>query len=174
MSPDHRHLLLIADTPVSMTDYNDSKLMLDYLYDRLQHHCPTGVAYRVICGHRYTLANAMTIQQDMRRVLCISLTGLLVIFVMFLRNWRIMYVFMIPLVALVNGIMVTGWVVGSISAITIGFGAVLLGISADYGLHVSGFEASPYGIEWMRFDEDSPISELISRVLTNPPKRKRP
>ena len=136
VSPDHRHLLLIADTPVSMTDYNDSKLMLDYLYDRLQHHCPTGVAYRVICGHRYTLANAMTIQQDMRRVLCISLTGLLVIFVMFLRNWRIMYVFMIPLVALVNGIMVTGWVVGSISAITIGFGAVLLGISADYGLHV--------------------------------------
>ena len=35
---------------------------------------------------------------------------------------------------------------------------------ADYGLHVSGFDTSPYGIEWMRFDEDSPISELVKTV----------
>ena len=33
-----------------------------------------------------------------------------------------------------------------------------------YGLYVSGFETSPYGIEWMRFEEDSPISELIKTV----------
>ena len=33
-----------------------------------------------------------------------------------------------------------------------------------YGLYVSGFETSPYGIEWMRFEEDSPISELIKSV----------
>jgi len=30
-----------------------------------------------------------------------------------------------------------------------------------YGLHVSGFATSPYGIEWMRFDPDSPVHELI-------------
>ena len=35
---------------------------------------------------------------------------------------------------------------------------------ADYGLHVSGFDTSPYGIEWMRFDEDSPISALVKTV----------
>ncbi len=29
---------------------------------------------------------------------------------------------------------------------------------------VSGFETSPYGIEWMRFDDDSPISELVRTV----------
>lgn len=27
--------------------------------------------------------------------------------------------------------------------------------------YVSGFETSPYGVEWMRFEEDSPIDELI-------------
>lgn len=32
------------------------------------------------------------------------------------------------------------------------------------GLHVSGFGDSPYGIEWMRFDEDSPLHELIRTV----------
>ena len=34
----------------------------------------------------------------------------------------------------------------------------------QYGLHVSGFDTSPYGIEWMRFDADSPISELVRTV----------
>ncbi len=29
------------------------------------------------------------------------------------------------------------------------------------GMHVSGFDTSPYGVEWMRFDPDSPVSELI-------------
>ena len=35
---------------------------------------------------------------------------------------------------------------------------------SDYGLYVSGYETSPYGIEWMRFEKDSPISELVKTV----------
>ena len=30
-----------------------------------------------------------------------------------------------------------------------------------YGLHVCGFPESPFGIEWMRFDDDSPLHPLI-------------
>ena len=30
--------------------------------------------------------------------------------------------------------------------------------------YVSGSETSPYGIEWMRFDDDCPIAELIKTV----------
>jgi hypothetical protein len=33
-----------------------------------------------------------------------------------------------------------------------------------YGMHVSGFPESPYGVEWMRFDIDSPLPELIRSV----------
>ncbi len=29
---------------------------------------------------------------------------------------------------------------------------------------VTGFESSPYGIEWMRFDDDCPVSDLIRNV----------
>jgi len=28
-------------------------------------------------------------------------------------------------------------------------------------IYVAGFETSPYGIEWMRFEKDSPVSELV-------------
>lgn len=31
-------------------------------------------------------------------------------------------------------------------------------------IHVCGFENSPYGIEWMRFDPDCPVPELIRTV----------
>ena len=31
-------------------------------------------------------------------------------------------------------------------------------------VHVSGYETSPYGIEWMRFDSDCPVPELVRRV----------
>jgi hypothetical protein len=31
-------------------------------------------------------------------------------------------------------------------------------------MYVSGFETSPYGVEWMRFEPDCPICELIRTV----------
>ena len=34
----------------------------------------------------------------------------------------------------------------------------------EFGMYVSGFEESPYGVEWMRFDPDSPIPDLVQRV----------
>ncbi len=34
----------------------------------------------------------------------------------------------------------------------------------EYKFYVSGFETSDYGIEWMRFEKDSPIAEIIKKV----------
>ncbi|MDX9772674.1 MAG: hypothetical protein RBT02_04535 [Bacteroidales bacterium] len=34
----------------------------------------------------------------------------------------------------------------------------------QFKFHVSGFETSPFGIEWMRFEERSPIDDLIQTV----------
>ena len=34
----------------------------------------------------------------------------------------------------------------------------------EFKLYVSGFSTSPYGIEWMRFEDDSPVSDLIKTV----------
>ena len=33
-----------------------------------------------------------------------------------------------------------------------------------YKFYVSGFETSEYGIEWMRFESDSPISDIIKEI----------
>lgn len=34
----------------------------------------------------------------------------------------------------------------------------------QFKFYVSGFSSSPFGIEWMRFDPDSPIHDLIKKV----------
>jgi hypothetical protein len=34
----------------------------------------------------------------------------------------------------------------------------------QFKFYVSGFQFSPFGIEWMRFEEDSPINRLIQTV----------
>jgi len=34
----------------------------------------------------------------------------------------------------------------------------------QFKFYVSGFQSSPFGVEWIRFEEDSPISALIQQV----------
>jgi len=34
----------------------------------------------------------------------------------------------------------------------------------EYRLYVSGFETSPYGVEWLRFEPDSPLPDLVKEV----------
>jgi len=33
-----------------------------------------------------------------------------------------------------------------------------------FKIYVSGYESSPYGVEWMRFAPDSPLPELIKTI----------
>jgi hypothetical protein len=34
----------------------------------------------------------------------------------------------------------------------------------QYKFYVSGFDTSEFGIEWMRFEKDSPVNEIIQKV----------
>lgn len=34
----------------------------------------------------------------------------------------------------------------------------------QFKFYVSGFSTSPFGVEWMRFEKDSPVSQLIQTV----------
>lgn len=35
---------------------------------------------------------------------------------------------------------------------------------AQFKMYVSGFAESPYGVEWMRFEDGSPIAEILQRL----------
>jgi predicted exporter len=136
VDPSGRHTMLVAETPVSMGDSRGGEQLLRYLNDVIAETVPETIHAHVVCAHRYTVANAGTIKRDLVTVFAVSSIGLAVVFVLLLRHWRAVFVFVVPGLAVLAGILVTAGVFGWISAITIGFGAVLLGISVDYGVHV--------------------------------------
>jgi hypothetical protein len=34
----------------------------------------------------------------------------------------------------------------------------------EYGVYISGYDTSPYGVEWMRFEPDSSLPEIVKTV----------
>ena len=135
LSQDGRSSLILADTPVLITDAIGGRKLLD-AFALVQQQLPEGISADLISGHPYTLANTEAIQTDMRLVLLVSGTGVLLLFLFFLRRLQALAVYLLPLFSIAFALLVTSLWFGQVSGITIGFGAVLLGITIDFGLHV--------------------------------------
>lgn len=136
IDPTGRHLLLVAETPISMGDSQGGERVLQYLDGVLAQAVPETIRARVVCAHRYTVANARTVKRDLVVVFAVSSLALVFIFLVMLRHWRALLVFAVPSLAVLAGVVVAIGLFKPLSAIVVGFGAVLLGISDDYGLHV--------------------------------------
>ena len=136
VDPTGRHLLLVAETPVPMGDSRAGEQMLRYVDQAIAAVVPPGLRTHVVCAHRYTVANAATIKKDLVIVFVVSSVALIAVFVSLLRHWRALFVFAVPSLAVLAAVLATAAIFGGVSAITVGFGAVLLGIADDYGLHV--------------------------------------
>ncbi|WP_321389629.1 MMPL family transporter [uncultured Desulfuromusa sp.] len=135
LSRDGHSSLILADTPISITDAVGSQALLD-AFAAACRQLPEGIRANLISGHPYTLANAHTIQKDMKLVLLVSGAGILLLFFLFLRSLQALFVYLLPLFSMAMALVVTGTWFEPISGITVGFGAVLLGITIDFGLHV--------------------------------------
>jgi predicted exporter len=136
LDPTGRHLLLVAETPIAMGDSQGGERVLNYLDGVLSQTVPETIRARVVCAHRYTVANARTVKRDLVVVFAVSSLSMVVIFLTMLRHWRALLVFAVPSLAVLAGVTAAVGLFKPLSAIVVGFGAVLLGISDDYGLHV--------------------------------------
>ncbi len=134
-SRDGRNTLLIIETPIEITDYEGSEKLLRKLNQTLEKVVPKNIRATALSGHFYTVANARSIKRDMLVVISASLLALVLIFMVFLRTPQGVIVFFLPLIVVGPALALTAWIQGSVSAITAGFGAVLLGVTIDYALH---------------------------------------
>ena len=135
LSRDGRNTLILADTSVAITDSRGGQELLA-AFATARQQLPSGIKAELVSGHAYTHANATTIQKDMSRVLIASGVGVLLLFLFFLRSMRALFVYLLPLFSFAVALLVVALVYDQVSGITIGFGAVLLGITIDSGLHV--------------------------------------
>lgn len=127
--------LILADTPIEITDAAGSRDLMQ-AFRNASALLPPEVEAELISAHAYTLANAEVIQADVKRVLTYSALGILLVFALVLRSLRAFAVYLIPLLAMLGAVQITALWFDALSGITIGFGAVLLGITIDAALHV--------------------------------------
>lgn len=135
LKPDGRTLLLMLGTDVPVTDAGQSEQLMAEIGQALE-TLPPAVDATVLSGHRYALANAGTIKHDLRRIFAVSSVGLLLIFGVFIRSRDVVWIALLPGAVLLMAGAVMTWCYDAVSGITLGFGAVLLGITVDFALHV--------------------------------------
>ncbi len=137
VTPDGRAALVMAESDVSLTDSGGSRTLLATLRTILAEEVPVGIRARVVCGQRYAVANADTILRDLRVVFAAALIGNLLVLALFLRLWQSsVVVLVLPQVAVCLAAALLSFFRPDLSMLTLGFGAVLLGVCDDSGIHV--------------------------------------
>jgi predicted exporter len=134
MDQERRHLLMILQTSVLMTDASGVRRLLSHL-NGLAAGLPAGVETQLVCGHLHTAGNEAVIRRDIT-ITSIAIT--LVFIVLFFgvyRDWRAGFVVLIPFVASAPALALAACAVSSFSYIVVGFGSVIAGIAVDYGIH---------------------------------------
>lgn len=135
LSPDGKHALLLVSTDMPGTEALGAERVMAAWRSALK-SLPEGAQAMLVGGHVHTEANARAVKRDLRVILPASAALLALIFLFFLRTPRSAYVLLIPVCAVCAAGAATAVVTGGVSGIVLGFGAVLLGISVDFGLHV--------------------------------------
>ena len=135
VSRDGRHAMLIIQTPVPIMDGQRSKLLVATLQERIQ-ALPPFVKADIISGHLHTVSNEKVVKRDIQVLSLIASVTFLLLFVVLFRDARALFVFAIPLIAVVWAIVAATAIEGRLSYLVIGFGTAIAGISIDYGLLV--------------------------------------
>lgn len=135
VSQDQKSGLLIAETVIPMTDFGGAARLSD-AFDRAKAAMPTGMTASMLCGHLYTLANARAIQQDLPVLLTVSCLSMLLLFLVFLHTRMAVQIFLLPFFAVCIGGVAVALAYKPVSGVTLGFGAVLLGMASDYAVYV--------------------------------------
>lgn len=112
-----------------------------------------------------SVANAKQIKGDIILTLSISLILLFALFIYFYRKISIPFIILIPAIfGSLLGIVVLYLTKGTISAISIGIGSVLLGLTLDYSLHILSHYRSTGDIKKLFQSTTKPL--IVCAVFT--------
>ena len=134
MDPERRHLLLVLQTPVLMTDTARGRGLLEHLAARAA-SLPPSIEARLVCGHLHTAGNETIIRRDIRRTALAVAAVFLALFWGVYRDPRALAIMLIPMLASVPALALAAACFSSFSFIVLGFGSVIAGIAVDYGIH---------------------------------------
>jgi predicted exporter len=126
--------LVVARPSAAMSDSASSAANLDHVRKAVG-RLPDNVEAYITGSYVHTKDNATVIKEDLQRILPISLSLLIFLVVLFLRNPFAVAVLSIPAFSLVFAVVAVSVIFGAVSGIVLAFGSVILGISVDYAIH---------------------------------------
>lgn len=135
LSRDGRHALLIIETPVPMMDGQRSREMVDTLRAKAA-ALPAYISADVVCGHLHTIGNEAVIKRDIQVASMVAAIAYILLLLLIFRDPRILFVLVIPVIAVIWSIVIASAVQGTLLYMVIGFGTAIAGISIDFGLLV--------------------------------------
>lgn len=164
---DHRHVLLfISPTlPASETNRNIHFIgQLEKILNGLDAEFPE-VKGDYFGGVLYSIANARQIKRDIQLTLGIAAGILLLLLIFYYRRLYVPLVLFVPVV--IGGLTAIAFLFllkGTVSAISLGIGAVLLGISIDYSLHILTHYKNNRDVKQLYKEVTGPV--LMSSITT--------
>lgn len=168
LSKDHKNLLLFIVPKLPANETANNTLFVEQLYkiqERLNQKYETKIASEYYGSTVIAVANANQIKNDVQITISIALTILVLILIFFYRKVLIPIILFVPTVfgALVAVAML--YVIkGQISAISLGIGSVLLGITLDYALHILTHYKNNSDVKQLYNDVAKPV--LMSSITT--------
>ena len=132
---DGKHLMLILETPVAITDGARSKELLAHIQGCLK-DCPSFVKVDIVAGHTHTVANESLIKGDIARTGTVATIAFLIVLIWFFRDIRAVAFFLIPAASVLIALVCSGIVFGKVSAFVVALSTVIIGIADDYGIHI--------------------------------------
>lgn len=136
--PGGNHILMLAYPNFPAADTSRGEEMLDFL-NKTRTNIETsrqGIKVGLAGNHIATLDNALTIQRDVKRtVIVISLAIIAIGFLFFSRKIFIVLIFFPALFGITISSAVISIFNPNVSGVALGCGAVLVGITVDFGIH---------------------------------------
>jgi predicted exporter len=136
ISEDGRHCLLWAESVTPLIASAPATAVKAELDRVLAKSLAKGVRARLIGPLPHTLSNSETIKRDLERLLPFDVAVLLLVLFLALRTWQSLVVVLIPFLAAPPALALLTLFYPRISAMSLGFGIVLLGSGADYAIHL--------------------------------------
>jgi len=136
-SRDRRSVLALLRVSAAPTDSNASNCLYAAVDAALRESLPgKGFSSLVVSAHRHAIDNERLIKRDIGVTMLAAAAGFALLFLLFFRSWRAVFVFAAPVLGMGCAIGASWIVFRRPSAIILGLGATVIGISLDYGIHV--------------------------------------
>ncbi|MGJ8744084.1 MMPL family transporter [Polaribacter sp.] len=168
VSKDEQHILLFINPKLASSETAENEKFVSQLYSinsLLNRSFKDKVTSEYFGATIIAVANAQRIKKDIQLTVGIAIGVLLIILIFFYRKLTIPIILFIP--TLFSGLLAVSVLMllrGEISAISLGIGSVLLGVTLDYSLHILTHIRGGNSIKNLYKEISSPI--LMSSLTT--------